>query len=115
MGPDDGTSLSEIPLDGRSDGYITNYLSQAFGQPVISTTDAMGNWMISIGNNAPIPLTFSLNEVNISNNGNVQNKYTGQNYYTGWSQWLNDGSGKGGNGRGGRWPTRRRGDKNYSG
>lgn len=82
-------------------GAVTAYLSQVFGMPVTSSEDAAGNWMISIGSGPPIPLTFSLNEVNITTDGSVRNNSTGGVYYTGWQEWLTQGNSGGGSGGGG--------------
>src|SRR5687768_12231629 len=59
-----GTSSS-----GGSTGVVTAYLSIFFGVTVTSGTDAQGNWTISIGGGAPIPLTFQLDEVNCTSQG----------------------------------------------
>lgn len=55
----------------NNSGSVTKYLSDLLGVPVTSSVDTLGNWTISINGYPPIPLTFSLDEVQITATGKV--------------------------------------------
>ncbi len=80
-----GQGSSARALIGSGD--VTNYLSDLFGVPVTSSVDAFGNWTISINGGTPIPLTFSLAEVQITATGKVIDSLNANEIYgnSGWA------------------------------
>lgn len=69
-------------------GSVTQWLSELFGVPVTSSIDAFGNWSISVNGGANVPLTFSLNEVQITATGRVISTISADEIYGGSGSWA---------------------------